>query len=61
MGNPGDLANTVNTMLSNPELRSQQGKAGRDLVLSKYTYEHNANDFLAIYQSINGVAQPPTM
>ena len=61
MGNPDDLADTVNTMLSNPELRSQQGKAGRDLVLSKYTYEHNANDFLAIYRSIIGVAQPPTM
>ena len=61
MGNPDDLADTVNTMLSNPDLRSQQGKAGRELVLSKYTYEHNANDFLAIYQSIIGVAQPPTM
>ena len=44
MGNPDDLADTVNTMLSNPELRSQQGKAGRDLVLSKYL-EHNATDF----------------
>jgi hypothetical protein len=25
---------------------------GRDLVLSKYTYEQNANDFIAIYESI---------
>ena len=56
MGNPDDLADTVNAMLSNPDLRSQQGKSGRELVLSKYTYEHNATDFLAIYRSIIGVA-----
>jgi spore maturation protein CgeB len=29
-----------------------KAEAGRKLVLSKYTYEHNANDFLDIYQSI---------
>ena len=52
MGNSADLASTVNQMLSNPKLRAQQGKAGRELVLAKYTYEHNANDFLAFYQSI---------
>ena len=52
MGNPNDLAITVNDILSKPELRFEQAKAGRELVLSKYTYEHNANDFLAIYHSI---------
>ena len=59
MGNPGDLSNTVNEMLSNPKARFEQSKAGRELVLSKYTYEHNAKDFLAIYQSIIEQSQLP--
>ena len=59
MGNPGDLSNTVNEMLSNPKARFEQSKAGRELVLSKYTYEHNAKDFLAIYQSIIEQSQEP--
>ena len=39
-------------MLSDAQGRSMKAEAGRKLVLSKYTYEHNANDFLQIYQSI---------
>ena len=51
-GNSQDLANTVNNMLSDAQGRSMKAEAGRKLVLSKYTYEHNVNDFLDIYQSI---------
>jgi len=51
-GNSQDLAKTVNNMLSDAQGRSKKAEAGRKLVLSKYTYEHNANDFLDIYQSI---------
>ena len=51
-GNSQDLAKTVNNMLSDAQGRSIKAEAGRKLVLSKYTYEHNANDFLQIYQSI---------
>ena len=51
-GNSQDLAKTVNNMLSDAQGRSLKAAAGRKLVLSKYTYEHNANDFLQIYQSI---------
>ena len=51
-GNSQDLAKTVNKMLSDAQGRSIKAEAGRKLVLSKYTYEHNANDFLQIYQSI---------
>ena len=58
MGNSADLASTVNQMLSNPDLRAQQGEAGRALVLAKYTYEHNAKDFQAFYESI--INQEPT-
>ena len=51
-GNSQDLAKTVINMLSDAKDRSIKAEAGRKLVLSKYTYEHNANDFLQIYQSI---------
>ena len=51
-GNSQDLAKTVTNMLSDAKDRSIKAEAGRKLVLSKYTYEHNANDFLQIYQSI---------
>ena len=51
-GNSQDLAKTVNNMLSDTQGRLMKAEAGRKLVLSKYTYEHNANDFLDIYQSI---------
>ena len=57
MGDAGDLARVVNGMLASPEIRDRQSKAGRELVLGKYTYEHNANDFLAVYESIIGTNQ----
>lgn len=52
MGNSQDLAKTVNETLENWEARVSMGSKGRELVLAKFTYEHNANDFLEIYQSI---------
>ena len=52
MGNANDLAQTVNQMLAQPQLRQSQGESGRKLVLAKYTYEHNARDFLEIYRAI---------
>tara|TARA_B100000963_G_scaffold127416_2_gene111236 strand:- start:455 stop:1780 length:1326 start_codon:yes stop_codon:yes gene_type:complete len=52
MGNANDLARTVNQMLAQPQLRQSQGESGRKLVLAKYTYEHNARDFLEIYRAI---------
>ena len=51
-GNSQDLAKAVNNILSDSQSRTLKSEAGRKLVLSKYTYEHNANDFLDIYQSI---------
>ena len=52
MGDSRDLANQVSKLLSDSESRESMAKLGRKLVLSRYTYEHNANDFLEIYQSI---------
>jgi len=39
-------------MLEAPEEMIQKAKSGRERVLSKYTYEHNAEDFERIYKSI---------
>jgi len=51
-GDSNDLAKAVCRMLDDPKQRIEKAKLGRDRVLSKYTYEHNAEDFEKIYQSI---------
>ena len=48
-GDPRDLARCVNQMLSSEDT-SQKALLGRDRVLSKYTYEHNASDYVAVFQ-----------
>ena len=52
MGNSRDLAKTVNDLLDDSSARISMANKGRELVLSKYTYEQNANDFITIYESI---------
>ena len=52
MGNSIGLAKTVNEILDDSSARVSMASKGRDLVLSKYTYEQNANDFITIYESI---------
>ena len=47
-GNPGDLANCVNQMLASNSTSDKASK-GRERVLSKYTYEHNASDYESIF------------
>ncbi len=51
-GDPEDLAKSVCRILDQPKQRMDKAKAGRERVLSKYTYEHNAEDFERIYKSI---------
>ena len=56
-GDPEDLARCVNEMLASSET-SDKANLGRERVLSKYTYDHNANDYVAVFnraiQKING-------
>ena len=51
-GDPSDLAKSVCRILDQPEQRIEKAKAGRERVLSRFTYEHNAEDFERIYTSI---------
>lgn len=51
-GDSEDLAKSVCRMLDSPDQRVDKAKAGRERVLSKYTYEHNSEDFQRIYSSI---------
>jgi spore maturation protein CgeB len=39
-------------MLNAPKQRINKAKTGRERVLSKYTYEHNAEDYEKIYSSL---------
>ena len=51
-GDSSDLAKSVCRILDQPQQRTDKAKAGRERVLSTYTYEHNAEDFERIYNSI---------
>lgn len=51
-GDSKDLAKSVCRILDSPKQRINKAKEGRKRVLSKYTYEHNAEDFERIYNSI---------
>jgi 1,2-diacylglycerol 3-alpha-glucosyltransferase len=56
-GDPEDLARCVNEMLAS-SATSNKANLGRERVLSKYTYDHNANDYVAVFnraiEKING-------
>jgi glycosyltransferase involved in cell wall biosynthesis len=49
-GDHDDLARAVNHCLSHPEERTEQMVRGRQRVLDRYTYEHNAEAYEAIYR-----------
>ena len=51
-GDHEDLARAVNHCLANPHERTQQMVKGRQRVLDRFTYEHNAEAYEAIYQSL---------
>ncbi|MDA8567691.1 glycosyltransferase family 4 protein [Euryarchaeota archaeon] len=51
-GDSSDLAKSVCRIFDQPQQRTDKAKAGRERVLSTYTYEHNAEDFERIYNSI---------
>jgi len=48
-GNPNDLARCVNEMLSASDTEDK-ANLGRERVLSKYTYEHNASDYEGVFK-----------
>ena len=48
-GDPEDLARCVNEMLSSVETATK-AELGRQRVLSKYTYEHNASDYADVFK-----------
>ncbi len=47
-GEPEDLARCVNEMLASEDT-AQKAFLGRERVLSTYTYEHNASDYVAVF------------
>ncbi len=47
-GDPEDLARCVNEMLARDDT-AQKAILGRERVLSTYTYEHNASDYVAVF------------
>lgn len=49
--NSRDIAEKVNKIISNPELKKQMGANARKIVAEKFTWEKIAKRFVSIYQS----------
>jgi glycosyltransferase involved in cell wall biosynthesis len=52
IGDSTDLARQLERLLSEPELGSKLGEAGRSAVLDKFTVSHMADRFEALYQDL---------
>ncbi len=50
MGDPDSMADAIMTELADSERLQEKGKAGRRRVLEKFTFEHDAGRFEAIYE-----------
>lgn len=51
-GNEKSLAEAVLRALSDRKSMTEKAEKGRQRVLSKYTYEHNAQDYEAVFKSV---------
>ena len=51
-GDSNDLAKQVNALLADKSALESLSTAGRERILAKHTYEHNATKFIQIYESI---------
>ena len=50
MGDPDSMAGAIMAELADPEMLQEKGEAGRRRVLEKFTFEHDAGRFEAIYK-----------
>ena len=51
LGDIMGLSRAINLELANPQKRRVKGLAGRDRVMSAFTFDKNAEDFEKIYSS----------
>jgi glycosyltransferase involved in cell wall biosynthesis len=54
----GALADALERLWSDPELRRRMGSAGRERVLSDFQLERQIDRFAALYGSLIGAAEP---
>jgi glycosyltransferase involved in cell wall biosynthesis len=47
-GDPEALAEAIGQLLSNPALRAEMGRQGREAILNGYTWDHNAQRIEAL-------------
>jgi len=50
LGDPGELAATINRLLDNPDNLVALARSGRQRVVSEYTYELNAERYVSFYR-----------
>ena len=51
LGKVESLAQAIIAELQSSETMSSKAKAGRERVLSRFTFDHNADDFAEIYRT----------
>jgi glycosyltransferase involved in cell wall biosynthesis len=56
-GNPGALAEAVNRLLSDPPLRLQIGKKGREVVEARFTHDRRVQAYLKVFRQIVGASR----
>ena len=52
LGKPESLASAICSELESPERIANKALAGRSLVLDKFTFDHNAESFIEIFESV---------
>jgi len=51
-GDPEALAEAIGQLLSNPALRAEMGRQGREAILNGYTWDHNAERIEVVLKSV---------
>lgn len=51
-GDPEALAEAIGQLLADPTLRAEMGRRGREVILSGYTWDHNAERIEAVLESV---------
>ena len=53
-GDAGALAHAMDTLLDDPTLRRQMGKAGRERALARFDWDRTVEQFTAVYEQVLG-------
>ncbi len=56
-GNPGELADALNRLLSDPSLRTRFGEKGREVAAARFTHDRRVEAYLKVFHRVVEIAQ----